>query len=510
MKTPRPIALFALLFGFGCAAASTTSVSRSYERPEVREVRLKTLEVVVVAAPIATSGPVLNVPTFEPPALDAPLGLPETDLVTEDALRAALSSWLGAEGFTLTAPASGGTGPVPLAPINTSTTVVGSASVALAKAGVASTPAPARPAPTETLGDRLRATQADAVLVVRVVPVDAFYVITGGPAGTVDLGDGTVAPRQADKPELRSGRLLVGQAFLFDRASRLRMWSRQLPDFPNGGILTSSHPFLGYGVVTDPAKDKELPVAERAERSASAFTKSILAGFPPARSDEVPEARRRLGEIDLVADATKEETLDSKDLGLELHLGYGVEGAGTGATLNGQALPDLGTGALAPVGVLRLGLGARYRAPGGLTFSAAGYYGKAPGTFARSLYQGGPDPNNPDSTSNRLARVTIEGVGSYGLEARVGYTLLLGPRLSLLGNAGVGFEVWSFDAAPAVVVPDDLHLRFGLVAGAELHYRLGEAGPWYLRGGPLLRFGLDAAGPAYVGAGLDVGLGVQL
>ncbi|MBK6684376.1 MAG: autotransporter outer membrane beta-barrel domain-containing protein [Deltaproteobacteria bacterium] len=233
----------------------------------------------------------------------------------------------------------------------------------------------------------------------------------------------------------------------------------------------------------------------------------MLANFPPVNREEPAEVRAQLSGIDLEADVAREETLDDRETAVELHLGYGGETIGTSVALDGVALPDLGTGAIAPSGVLRLGLGARHRAPGGFTISGAGFFGRAPGDFARSYYQDGP---NPTGTSNRSANVVLERVQLFGAEARGGYSLLLGDGLTLVPSAGLYFEAWSLKVTPTLVVPDDLHLRLGLVVGADLNYRLGKDSGWYLRGGPLVRVGLDFSGPASFGAGLDVGVGVRL
>lgn len=506
----RAQAVLWMALALGCAGGGAANVSRTYERPELRQLRLQDLDVVVVAAPVATSGPVLSVPTFAAPALAEPVRIDSVDQGTEQALRGALASWLGAAGFR---PKFLGAPPAlvaPLAPASTSTTVVQTSSVVRAMPAPAPEPAPTSgPEPMATLDAILGASTADAVLVVRVVPVDAFYVFgTGGSKATaVDLSDGTVSRIQAEKPELRSGRLLVGQAFLFDRVSKLRLWSRQLPEFPNAGRLADDDPFLRYGVVTDPARSPELSPSERAQKAASNFTKAMFASFPPANASEQPAARAQVNAIDLAADVTREETLDDRETGVELHLGYGGESIGTAVTLDGVALPDLSTGAIAPSGVLRLGLGARHRAPGGFTVSGVAFFGRAPGEFARAYYQDGP---NPTGTSNRTAIVSLERVQLYGAEARGGYSLLLTDALTLVPSAGLYFEAWSLKVTPTVVVPDDLHLRLGVVIGADLLYRLGQDSGWYLRGGPLLRVGLDFAGPAYVGGGLDVGVGVRL
>jgi hypothetical protein len=259
---------------FGCAGMRGPA-ERTYRRAEADSVPLHALELVVVTAgPPRIAGPVFEVKTFEPPQEDAPLRLGPEDPSTQKALVEALERRLRAAGFSLvvrTAPPIGDTA--------TGTTTATGARTSTSTLGASGTSTRALPlTPDATLGELLEHSSADAVLVVRAVPVDGFVIDFG--AGTrverTALGKETIRDW---RPVNKEGRLLVGQAFLFDRRSRLRLWTKQAPDYPEDGRLVPTHPFLRYGYVHD-GPGPAPPDDERARLASARFVESMFGDFP--------------------------------------------------------------------------------------------------------------------------------------------------------------------------------------------------------------------------------------
>jgi hypothetical protein len=478
--------LFALLAG--CAGGGQRGVvERSYRRPEVDQIPLKKLDLVVVAAgPPRIAEERFAVRGFDPPELEQPVLVGAEDPATRDALIEALAKKLRAGGFEVEL-VHGGVGPVPTS--STATT--------------AASPQKARKLSGEKLQDILQSSTADAVLVVRVVPVDEVTIDegTGTRVETTALGRETVRDY---RPVRHEGRLLVGQAFLFDRSSKLRLWTKQAPDFPDDGRLTPKHPFLAYGYVATTGSAPR--GSELAALAASRFTEAMLAGFPTAKTGS-EAARRSFDQIDPEIERTRQAFFDVGHLILEIGLGHGSETSALSLQLDGEPLPDLDSGAITPNGLFRLVPRLSYLSAGGAIFIASFPLSWAPSSFGVTLHRDNPRPDLSDP-DDRTARLSVNGVKSGGIELQVGRYLPLAERFAFVPRGGGFAEIWSIDAEPSDVATDRTHFRFGGVIGGDLWLR--SSGSTFGRAGIDGRVGLDAAGGVFVGLGLSLGVGLLL
>ncbi len=530
----RPVvALAALLLSSACASTSGVGSGRVFKRDKVETVKLERLDVVVTVADVQTSGPQLNVASFDVPQVDAPLMPASEDARTRDELVKALRERLKKRGFDarfIYAGARRTAAPVeiaPTAPTETSTVsvdpggarITGTSSTAEAlnppAAPPASTTQPpdARPdlvlEPGTTLGAAFQASDADALLVVRVVPVDAFYVFQSAQDATVlDLGQDIRAITD-DTPTPRSGRLMFGQAFLYDTETRLRLWSKNLPEFPESNRITPNAAFLDYGFVTELGQP-ELPVERRAEIAATRFVQTMFADFlDPSAGSEA--GRAMLAAVDPTMEAARQAFLDEGWLGLGVDVGWTGETAGANVvflpsdTIPGRTI-ELGTGALAPSGVFRVTPRMDIVSPGGFTFEVAVPLGFGPGSFARTYHFDNPDAGLSDT--DRGTRATISGPTTGGLEVAAGYVLPLSPTFDLLPTIGVFGEAWFLDTSAAI--EDDVHLRLGAQARLDAIIHPSPSSRFFVRTGGGVRIGVDTAGPAVFGASLNLGVGLFL
>lgn len=522
-------AVVALSFALSASACATGGVgpARTYVRQNVENVRLKTIDVVVVASEIQAAGPQLNVPTFDPPTRDAILGIATEDDTTRNALIQTLRTKLRSQGFAVRfvhvgaseapaaeapeEPGSARTSTVALPPTDTST-AIGPGAPRVTPAPPAPPPAPTnddRPLPPgTTLATVFAESEADGVLVVRVVPVDAFYVLKQNNEQSDQLLDPTAGQARivpGDTPVPRSGRLMFGQAFLFDRETGLRLWTKNLPDYPDSGTLAASSPFLEYGFVTPDGEGEKTP-AVKADLASEAFVTKIFGDFPLAREGS-DAGRAMLAEIDPEAEAQQQAFLDEGWVGLGVDLGWTAESAGADISLNGDVVDQLGTGALAPSGVFRAVPRLNVVSPGGFSFTVAVPIGFGPGSFGRTYHQDNPMPTLMDDT-DRGTRATISGPTTVGVEVGAGYLLSLTPTISLLPGLSLFGDAWFLDTSPAV--EDDVHLRFGVLGRVDAIVRPSATGSLFLRVGGDFRLGVDVAGPAVVGGGLTAGVGLFL
>lgn len=497
-----------------CAGKTGGASERSYVRPQLPEVPLRRLDVVVVAANPIASPPHLDVAAFPPPKGGDPLRAAREDPDTVQALVVALRSRLKKAGFEVrffhSLAASQAAAPPPevaaLPPASTSTAPVELPTVTVAPSAVR---AAELPLDDEASLDSLRAdSDADGLLVVRVVPVDAFYLFESqSQSQVVDPSAGMRQPLPDDSAELRSGRLLVGQAFLFDAKTGLRLWSRQLPDVPEDGRLRTDSRLLAYGVVRRP-REPELMPRDKAKKASSAFVRAMLAGFPSPQ-DGSAGGRAALDAVDAELDLAREAFLDDTHVALELGLGWGGERAGATVLLDGNEVGSLDTGALAPNGLLRASPRLSYLAPGGFVGSLGLSFGLAPGGFSRSYHRDNPRPDLADP-DHRSARVSIDGARTLGAEVTAGYAFLLSPTLFLVPSAGAFGDVWMLDARPGTAIPDGDHYRFGVLGRVDLLLRPSERGPFFTRTGASARFGHDTAGPSAFGFELSASVGLFL
>jgi hypothetical protein len=478
-----------------CSCASVGGVTeRSYVRGELDDLELKSLDVVIVAkGPPLAAPEFLEIVPFEAPDRTTALGAEADDPTMREALAVALAKDLTARGFAVHFAGAAEAPPVASSTVASST--VGAAFALPGEAHLAS-----HLAPGSTLEDLRLSSTADGILVVRAVMVDFFHLHE--PAKTLPrLPGDTGVPRQQPGRVYRvSGRLLIGQAFLFDRKTGVRLWSRQLPDFPEGGKILEKHPILGYGFVQ---QDRAaISDEQKAELAAPPFVASMLGEFPRAH-DGKAEARAALDAVDVEAELREEQFFDDSKFMLELEASYAGERSGSDLVLDGEALPSVGTGAVSPNGIARGGFRVGYLAPSALVFSVAGQFGFASSSFARSYHR-----DSEVGTLDRNASVTIDGTKTFGAELGVGYLILLSESLMLLPGGDVFLDAWAVDAAPSNVVEKRTHLRIGIGLDLDLLWSLT---PWFFaRLGVGGRGGFDTGGPGLVGGSLSLGAGVFL
>lgn len=497
----RCIGALALVVGYGCATAAGVA-ERSFERSEAQRVELRRLDVVVVSAgPPRIAEERFTVRGFDPPEADAPLMVGPEDPATRDALVQSVRDELARRGFTVrmfhsAAGEPGGARSATVAGARTATASEARTSSAThAEADVALEAA-------TTLASLLSSSQADALLVVRAVPVDEF---------TLDYGKGvyvqnTALGRQKVRdyqPVRRRGRLLVGQAFLFDRRTGLRLWTRQAPDYPDEGRLEPGHAFLRSGVVL--AEGQVLEGAALAAAATQQFVPRILDGLPSPKAGD-PEARAALDAMDPGAETARQSFLDVGHVVVDLSAGYALETLSMELSFHEQALDALGPGALAPGGLLRLTPRLGYLGAGGTLFSLGVPVTYASAGFGRTYFQENPSPTAGDPDA-RAVHVVADGILSGGIELQIGTLIHLSGDLSLVPRGGLFGDVWSIDAGPDETVPKGARVRAGGLLGADVWMR-GER--LFGRLGLDGRLGADFEGTAAAGLSLSLGFGLLL
>lgn len=486
------LALAAAVPIFACAGASR-SVERAYVRSGLEGVALRTLDVLVVASgPPRSAGRTLDVQTFEPPELDDRLWVSEEDLATRGALEVAVGKRLRRAGFEIRRIER----PTPLLPgAKTRTASTSTASFALLE--------------EDTIRSLAARSDRDALLVIRVVPVDAFSIDVGEGIRTEVTALGRERIRDA-RPVPHEGRLLVGQVFLFHRATGLRLWTKQLPDFPEGGRLTPGHPFLAYGFVHEPGAERRPapPSAVRATFAADGFVRSMLADFPAPHAG-TDEGRSALASVDAEEEARAQSFFDEEHLALDLGAGWSLERAGLDVELGGEPAPDLVTGDLAPSGTYRIVPRASYFLASGLVLSAAFPFGLAPRSFARTYHRDNPRPTLADP-GDRDASLVVDGTTTWGAEIGAGIASPISHGVLLLPSVALFGAVWSTDASPGSVIRESTRGRLGARGGIDLWLRWDEQSPLYGRFGGGARAGLDLGGPLILGLDFSASAGVFL
>ena len=260
-----------------------------------------------------------------------------------------LSERLKALGYTVQSRQVADVAPAVALSATSSVSTSSSALATTAMARTSTTAPPALPSVQVTLAEQatlrelLDTSTAQTVLVVRAVIVDGFQLIRGN-AGVnqqqlIGAGDdanqGVVGAEEVIAAE---GRIVVGQAFLYDVRSKLRIWSRQLPDYPEDGRLLENHPQLSYGYVRGP-NEPPLKETAKASRAATAFTSKMLGAFPPSQPGE-PGARDALANLDAGAERRLQKRLDRSTWSLEADIGWGVENIDNAVSLNDDAVMD--------------------------------------------------------------------------------------------------------------------------------------------------------------------------
>jgi len=470
---------FLILVMAGCAGSTAGSAtSRSFTRPEAERIPLRRLAVWVASRPaVEDDGALTDVPAFPPPRLDQPLSPPQVDPLMQRALLAEIERWAS-------------------------------------DAGYAVEPA-AAPEPRPTLRQLLDASAADAVLVVRVVPVDRFSIFEqSGEQQMIDTGDpATQMLTTAESAETRLGRLLVGQAFLYEPRSRVRVWSRQIPDFPEAGRLVQGHPFLRYGFVEDDP-DAALDPAVKARRAAGAFVPAMLATLPEPRAGD-RGVRQRLASADVQETVEIQRFLDRNHLAFQLSAGWELPAITSSAetTQNvGQTdpavidLPDVGTGELAPSGAFELRPELTWIQPGGTTFSATFEVGIIPNDFSRRVFAENVAPVSPDDPA-QLAELSASGGITAGGSLAAGRLIPLSPQWHLLPEGGLFVDVWAFDVGSTI--PDATHVVLGGRGELALLFRPSADQPFFLHAAAGGRAGWDFMGDFFGSLDLSTGFGLM-
>lgn len=468
------LVLLAALGTTGCAGArSGQATAREFARREVQSVPLQTLDVFVVSRSPVQVDRSLDVDAFPPPEPDQVL-VPDADTDAEQrtALEERVLAWTRERGFEARLLRSEKAQP--------------------------------------TLQDLLAASEADGVLVVRVVPVDRFGVFDSGSGQEVIVLEPEAQPviRKEVDVSVRQGRLLVGQAFLFEPRSQIRLWSRQIPDFPDEGRLVPQHPFFAYGFVLKPGAPVPDPEST-AQEAAQRFVPAMLGPLPPPHGGD----RSVLADIDVQAERTRNDFFDRNHFALEFGAGWGLESISTASQTNQDQvgfdqgviipLPDLGTGALAPAGTARL-VEPRFTwfTPSAWSFGLRLGYGTVPVDFARSAVVAA---RSPDDTFEQLAELAVSGGARYGAALLSGRAIWLSERFLFHPELGVFIDVLELDTTVRTV-PDDVHVRGGLEAGASIMIRITPV--LFVRPRVSGRLGLDAAGSPFAGIGLSGSVGL--
>jgi hypothetical protein len=458
-----------LLAMAGCASSATgDAVARRFSRPEVAQVPLQRVDVYVATAPVYRTTGALEPDAFPPPRLSERLRRADDDPVLESALYAAVEAWASERGF---------------------------------EHGRVATPQ-ANP----SLRQLLAQSDADAVLVVRALAVDQFGVyVDTAQQEFIELGSGSAINQATQEATVNGGRLLVGQVFAFEPRSGLRLWSRQVPDFPDEGKLLPDDPFFAYGFVREAGRPEAAEDA-RAELASARFVAAMLAEFPAPHPGD-PAVRASFDPSDIRRAARHDAFYDDNHFGFELGIGWGSGSVSVGnrtvqnaANVDGGVvteLPDLGTGALAPTGVTRwLQPRATWITPGGFTVSARFVFGTMGGDFSRTAVVPAADE---DDRFDQGVELTVDGGSVVGGGAALGYTFWLSDHLLFLPEGGASVEVWSFDAAPVGAFDATTVVRFGGEGSLSLIYLPVPEGPLFLRPRLTVQGGVDDGGRAFVG-----------
>ena len=497
----------------GCAGSLGGAGARRYERPGLDRLPLRSIDVAItVAGPPTTSAPRFNVPSFAPPTLDSAIRPPAEEPATRAALVARLRQRLADAGFRVRMIHSGVTIATQKDPgIDTSTTAVEVARAATATSAVATeirTPdlEVERPlGPGVTVRDLLTSSNADAVLVVRVVPVDAFYVFLQNEENRLlDVGGGTV-PQAAirDRPDVRGGRLLVGQAFLFDRKTGARLWTRHLPDLPEDGRIMPNDPFLSYGYVAPPEAGQPSN-GVRAEQSSAGFVKAMFADFPAPNAGDA-RARTALDELDIGKERRAQAFFDEDYFVFEIGGNYTYQTVELEGFVGGEPTPDFETGFVAPNGAIRFEPRFSYVAPGGLTVGAGGQVGVIPSRRRqRSFFRDGDD----DADRDLGGQVSVTNGLTFGVDGRVGYLFAITPDVLVWPSIGGFWERWTLDASPDTIIPSGTIDRVGALVHVGLVWRLNSV--WFTKAGGGFRAGVASQGGEIFGAEVGLSLGFFL
>ncbi|MCB9655902.1 MAG: hypothetical protein H6729_17385 [Deltaproteobacteria bacterium] len=483
------------IVGVGCASSNGLGriTERHYERPNLRDMSIQSIEVaVVISGPPRSAGPRLDrQDAFPPPTLEGHLADRERDPTIEAAVIASSTTALAALGYDVRARKD----------LSRST----------------------------TLKSIFATSEADAVLVLRGVPYDRFYVhpdqesrAARAPKGT-DFGPGVSAPA---RPVERRGLLILGQAFLWRRADRLRLFSRQIPDFPEFGRIRETSRFLRYGVVQPLVESGDIEARPRGEvhdagdapdgqavergqvsraaQAAPGFVREMLRDLPLRARDRAPvDAESDLSpDPDLWSASSEDWSMtffDESHIAFEFLVGWSGETMGDDVSLRGGSSLSFSTGALAPGGQTRFAVRGSRVGTSGFVAYAEGALGIAPNRFERLYYDG-----------EGVERLALGASHIFGLSAGIGQAKPVWPSVFFVPTLGAFTDVWLLDPQSSTVPFSKRRARIGLEGLLSLTYGLGTGAPVFGRifGGG--RLGWDSEGPAFVGVTVGAAAGVSL
>ncbi|MBK8010898.1 MAG: hypothetical protein IPK13_06080 [Deltaproteobacteria bacterium] len=495
--------------GLGCASSHARITERRYDRPNLGEIPIESIDVaVVISGPPRSAGPRLDPQdAFPPPTLDEPLAKHRRD--RELAMEAA---------------------------------VIASSTTSLAALGYDARQA--RLPPTATLRSLLATSNADAVLVLRGVPFDRFYVHSEhSEPRSIRTSKGLALSSNVSAPAApvaRRGLLILGQAFLWRRVDGLRLFSRQIPDFPEFGRILETSRFLRYGaiqpeVVRD-GRDPDLDPGLDPGLGAAGFVREMLRDLPARRGDprdlgtgpreDTRTSTATSPNLDPGLDPGLDPDLDpgshpgaegsdewsmrffdESHVTLEFLVGWSAETIGGDFSLPGTSL-DLATGTLAPSGQVRFSLrGARLGTNGLVTYAEAGL-GVVPNRFERLYFA--TDTMDGIVATDGVERLALGSSHIFGVGAGMGAAHPVWPSILFVPTMGIFADLWLLDPQSSTGSLSDRRVRVGLEGLLSVTYGLGTGDPVFgrLYGGG--RLGWDSGGPAFVGVTAGAAIGVAL
>ncbi len=428
----------ALTLGLLCLGCASTQ-GRAYYRKGLGKLPKQSVALFVAAAPPTESGEQFRVETPGPVERDTTLALDATDPAMTEALASAVVQQLEAKGYTVAA----------------------------------------------FEGPTIAGAEADLVIVVRVQPLDRFFV---SKRTVYDLqASRQGAAMQRPRLEPRQGRLLVGQAYAFDAKTGLRLWSRDAVDLPSEAWLDPDSALLEYGVVG--------PHDDLANAAAAAFTAKTFARFPGATEGDA-STRARFDAIDVERDERMLAAVDRTKVlvGVDASWGYDsigarVEGAGEGVRID--------TNALAPSGTFRFTphLDARFR--GGVTVGVGVPIGFAPGSYSEVFVN-----------QDRAVAVAFSSPEYLGVQLGVRYDRYASPDFHVRPGGGLFIDGWRIGADPRGTIEGDVVTRYGLFA--EVFGLLDVTDVVHVLGGVRGRVGSVVNDRVALGIEVAIGAGLSL
>lgn len=464
-----PILALGLFLSTACAGSSAHK-SRDYERENLSALPLQAVTLVVEAKPgfRKLQDDLPSDALFDPPAAEDPVQIPDGDPAMRKALEDTLTETLQALGYTVEIGAH---------------------------------------QPGKTLEDWVKSSQ-NPVLVVRALPVHQLKRFTLH-ITTEDWvqSDGVNLRHQEYwnylDPEVLHGRLLLGQAFLWAPQSGLRLWSRQLPEWPTHNRIITKSPIQDYGLLK-PRSEALPPDVDR--EAASRFSKLMLATFP-ASNDVPSSAWARVNPSEAEAQNALNDFLDEPR--------YLVSLGATAGWTQLVAVPDL-IGAkplhasdLMPNGSYGLQFKFAMLRRGLNPFVELNYQW-IPVELDQILYKPNPQPTASDPHDHAV-RIRLKGARQVGGAAGYRLSHVLGTHLLLTGDLGVFFSFTDFDSE-GLVQPSSLQ-TLGLSAGLGLQYIPNMRRPVFIYGEAAARAGFHLSAPAGsrqsfgLGGALHLGLG---